>query len=488
MSTPPAEWRAPPAWVLDQILVPALEEGIAGGEIAVLHGHTPEQFVRHLRRIFTALLKLRHEGVPISFEVVAKELGMTQPQLKGWLGKIDDWNWLIDEVRLRESERGILPIEGSTMIVKGDPVSRKGASIFGSASRSIPRKVMAALAERGLAPSHNPSAHSTVTDCSAWLVEVAEAFTLALRVAPLTENTWFDPEKYERELGPEHRVVAEEVLHQTHGYYETSTRKIVGTEMLGSFLGSVSRLRGSAAGLIFESGCIPQGIWGRNELFIGSRLDQALAVERHGARALFDLARLSPYDQQARRRPDRKPWSGRLCVGEDDCLYSLEDNRPPRESWEMAWGAGVALGIADGRSEVEGIFRRANERAVQEASVDPDHANYAIAQARVGKAGTPVSGWPSVGLLVGSSGGSVPSGFSIPFGDIRQPSLQRTVIEMAESHLHHIGPDGPFMSELARCREAGIQGAQARIRSHLESLHGAILVTEILDLRACFYT
>lgn len=487
MSTQPAEWRAPPTWVLDQILIPAIEEGVAKGEIAVLNGLTQEQFVRHLRRIFAAALKLRREGVPINFEALAGELMMSQPKLKAWLGKIEDWNWLIDEVRLRESERGGLPIEGSTMIVKGDPVPRKGASIFGAASRSIPGNVMKAFAERGLAPAHNPSAHSTATDCSAWLVEVAEAFTLALRVEALTEKTWFHPERYELELSPEHRKVAEEVLFRTHGFYETSTRKIVGTEMLGSYLNSVTRLRGSAAGLTFESGCIPLGIWGKTELFIGSRLDQALAIERHGARAYFDLARLSPDDQRARRRPDRKPWSGHLSVGEVDCLFSLEDNRGPRESWEMAYGAGVALGIVDGRPEVEGIFRRANERAVREGSSDPDHANYAIAQARVGKAGTHPSGWPSVGFLVGSCGGAVPSGFSIPFGDVRQPSVQRKAIEMAESHLRRIGPDGPFTETIKRHREAGVQRAQARIRSQIQALHGLILAIEVLDLRARLY-
>jgi hypothetical protein len=479
--------------VIEKVLIPAIEEGIAKGEIAVLTGFTEEQFVRHLRRIFVAALKLRREGISLNFETLARELTspqqeMRQARLKAWLGKVEDWNWLIDEVRLRESDRGGLPIEGSTMILKGDPYAdHKGASIFGVASRSIPGNVMKALKERGLAPSHNPSAHSTATDCSAWLVEVAETFTLALRVEALTENTWFHPEKYERELGPEHRKVAEEVLHRTHGIYETSTRKVVGTEMLGSYLNSVTRLRGSAAGLTFESGCIPQGIWGKSELFIGSRLDQALAIETHGARALFDLARLSPDDQRARRRPDRKPWSGQLSVGEVDCLFSLDDNRRLRESWEMAYGAGVALGLADGRPEVEGIFRPANERAIREGSSDPDNANYAIAQARVGKAGTRQGNWPSVGFLVGSCGGAVPSGFSVPFGDIRQPLLQKKVIGMAESHLRRIGPEGQFSETIKRHREAGVQGAQARIRSHIQALHGLIMVIEVLDLRARLY-
>jgi hypothetical protein len=493
MSTQPAEWRAPPTWVIEKVLIPAIEAGIAKGEITVLNGSTQEQFIRQLRRIFVAALKLRREGIPLNFETLARELTspeqkMRQARLKAWLGKIEDWNWMIDDVRLRESDRGGLPIEGSTMILKGDAYpDHKGASIFGVASRSIPANVMKALKERGLAPIRNPSPHSTATDCSAWLVEVAEAFTLALRVEALTEDTWFHPEKYERELGPEHRKVAEEVLHRTHGFYETSTRKVVGTEMLGSYLNSVTRLRGSAAGLTFESGCIPQGIWGKSELFIGSRLDQALAIETHGARAFFDLARLSPDDQQARRRPDRKPWSGNLSVGEVDCLFSLEDNREPRERWEMAYGASVALGIVDGRPEVEGIFRPANERAVREGSSDPDNANYAIAQARVGKAGTRQGGWPSVGFLVGSCGGAVPSGFSIPFGDLRQPSLQRKAIEMAESHLRRVGPEGQFHETLERHRKAGVQGAQARIRSHIQALHGLILVTEILDLRARLY-
>lgn len=487
MSTRPAEWRAPPTWALDEILVPALQQGIAAGEITVPRGLEPAQFVRQLRRCFAAGLKLRHEAKPVSFEALERELGINQPQLKGWFGKIDSWNWLVDDLRFRPSVRGKLEVAGSTMILKGDPFPRKGSSIFATASRSIPGRVYKGLAEAGLAPAHNQSSHSTSTDCSVWLVEVADGFTIVLRVLPLPEDTWFDPEKYERDLGPEARAIAEDLLERTHGHYEVSTRKTVGVDAIESVLRSISRHRESAAGVVFESGCLPQGIGGRREKFVGSRLDQALAIEQHGARSFLDLARLPVDDPKSRRRPDRKPWSGRLSIGEDDCLFEQEGGVQTRQSWEMSWGAGVALGITPSDSAVEGIFRRANERAVREGSSDPGQANYAVAQVRVGKEGTPTSKWPSVGLLVGASGGAVPSGFSVPFADVRQISTQREVIKMAEEHVERVGRDGPFVAALERLRDAGVQGTQARIREHIESLNGLILSLDILDVRSRLY-
>jgi hypothetical protein len=487
MSGSPTEWRAPTGWAVEEILLPVLRQGIADGRIEKLRGLDPPGFVEELRRIFELALELRRAGLPIDPEGLAAGLDLSQAQLMTRLGRVGDWNRLVDEVRLRRTTRGALPLRGSILVLKGDPFLRTGANIFGVASRSIPGAVIGALAEEGLAPE-NASPNVTATENPAWLIEVGPGWSLALRIEPLPQDTWFDPERYEREFGTRERAIAEEELRRIHKYKPRSTRRIVGEDVFGSLFASIIRAGRTAAGVTVESGCLPHGVFGREELFIGSRLDQAMAIESHGARAFLDLARLSAGDPGTRRRPEGRPWSGYLGIGEATCVFDLEGGLGGvLQSWDMALAASAALGLAEGDPRSAGIFRPADRRMVAEACQAPGEVNYAVAQVGARKAGERGGHWRQVGLLVGSRAGMLPSGWSVPFADMRTPSNQREVIAMAEAHIARMGPDGAVAETMGRLRGAGVQGSQARTRPHVQALNGLIFATDILDLRSRLY-
>jgi len=408
---------------------------------------------------------------------------MSEASVRTLLEKIEDWNWLVDNLRFAASNKGSLDTSGSVLVMKSIPVGRSGSSIFGVASRSMPEGVFERLGAGGVAPAHNPSPNSLAVDCSVWLIEVAADWQFALRIEPLPEDTWFDPRRYDESQ----RTIAQEALADAHGLYTTSTKEIVRDDVLGSFLASAVDLQGGANGAVVESGCLQHGPLGVGEVFVGARLDEIRNVERAGARAFFDLARVPVRDPDARRRMPKDPWSGTVRMGEEDCTFEFDEMRL-RNRAEMTWAAQMELGLTPHRSELEGIFRPVGDRVLRRACPDPSGVRYVVSRAWVGKGDAPRSQRQEVGFLVRDYRGELGSGWSVPFDDILQPEAQVEVIRLAEDHLRRVGPRGEVAQTVGHLRNAGVQAGLTRGRQQIQAIHGMAMAADLLDTRARLYT
>jgi hypothetical protein len=476
--------RASPVWALDNILVPVLYQGLAEGTVIRPPAwNSAAELSQSLKLLFGYGIEFLREEIPLTLTNLGSRLRMPTPRVLSLLGAIKDWHWLIDHVRLVPSEHGSLGLSGNVMVVKSDPHVRSGASIFGVDSRSLPEVVMKRLREHGLAPSYNHPSNSIATDCSVWLVEIGDGWSLALRVEPLIERTWFDPESYETGLRP----YVEAVLEEVHGPYPASNLRVVRERLLDSYLGSVKEISGDASGLTFESGCLQHGELGKETSFVGGRLEQIMAVQGHGARPLFDLPRLPPHDPRVRGGKPWGAWSGTVTIGEEDCSFLLDDEDKPRSSWEMAWAAQMVLSSAEGPPHLRGIFRPASDRAVQKACEDPEQVRYVVAQAMVGKHGATRKQRVDTGFVVRDHRGEVSSGWSVPFGNVHNLTIQEEVISQGEGHLRRMAPDGEVENTMSYLRAAGVQENITRVLPQIQARHGLILTSDILNTRAALY-
>jgi hypothetical protein len=475
--------RGTPLWALDLILVPILEGGLREGHIRRLRGRSDAELVRELRRVFGCGIKLLRESRPINLPHLAGPLQLSQASVRTLLERIEDWNWLIDNLRFAASDRGQLDTSESVLVLKSMPVGRSGSSIFGVASRSMPEGIFDRLEAAGLAPPHNPSPNSLAIDCSVWLVEIAAQWQFALRVEPLPEGTWFDLRRYDEDQRP----IVQEALADAHGLYTTSTKEVVRDEVFGSFLASAVNLQGGADGAVIESGCLQHGPLGIDEVFVGARLDEIRNIERAGARAFLDLARVPVRDPDARRRMPKDPWSGTVRMGEEDCTFEFEKDRRPHDRAEMTWAAQMELGLTPRRSDLEGIFRPVSDRVLRLACPDPSGVRYVVSHAWVGKGDVPRSRRQQVGFLIRDYRGELGSGWSVPFDNILQPAAQVEAIKMAEDHLQRVGPRGEVIQTVEHLRGAGVQGGLTRGRLQIQAMHGMAMAADILDTRARLY-
>lgn len=473
-------WRGSAVWALDEILAPVLERGLREGHIACLRGRSDAEMMHELRRVFVCGIKLLREGQSISLAHIAGPTRLTEASLRTLLEKIEDWNWLVDNLRFAESSRGQLGTAESVFVLKSMPIGRSGSSIFGVASRSMPEGVFERLRAVGLAPPHNPSPNSIAIDCSAWLIEIAEEWQFALRIEPLLEGTWFDLDRYDADQRP----LAQQVLADAHGFYATATKEIIREDVLGSFFASAVDLQGDARGAVVESGCLQHGPLGRDEVYVGARLDEIQSVERSGARAFFDLARVPVHDRDARRRMPKDPWSGTVRMGDEDCTFEFEKDKRVRNRADMTWAAQMELGHTPRRADLEGIFRPVSDRVLRRACPNPSGVRYVVSRAWVGKGDAPRSRRQEVGFLVRDYRGELGSGWSVPFGDILQPQVQVEAIKMAEGHLVRVGRDGGVMQTVEHLRNAGVQGGLTRGRQQIRAMHGVAMSADILDTRA----
>ena len=301
-----------------------------------------------------------------------------------------------------------------------------------------------------------------------------------LRVEPLIERTWFDPESYEKGLRP----YAEAALEEMHGAYPASNQTVVRERVLDSFLGSVKELTGDAGGLTFESGCLQHGELGKEISFVGGRLDAIMSIQGHGARALLDLPRLSPHDRAARRGEPVDPWSGQVKIGDETCSFLLEGEDKPRSSRDMAWAAYMPLNSVENPPSLRGVFRPASDGAMQEACADRERTRYVFGQALVGKHGATRAQRVRVGFMIREYGGEVASGWSVPFGDVHTVATQIEAITQAEGHIKRMAPDGDFEQAVTYMRGAGVQEHITRVLPQIQARHGLILVSDILNTRA----
>ncbi len=473
--------RASPVWALENILMPVLERAITEGTVIRPSGWSSAvELTRSLELLFGYGIEYLREGAPLTLGNLARALRMPNARVQALLGAVADWHWLIDNVRLSPSDNGSLGTAGSVMVLKGSPHLRSGANIFGVASRSIPEVVMKELGEYGLAPASNPPANCTATDCAVWLVEIGDGWSLVLRVEPLIERTWFDPERYEKGLRP----YAKAALEGLHGSYPASNLTVLRERVLDSYLGSVKELTGDAGGLTFESGCLQHGELGKEVSYVGGRLEAITEIEGYGARALLDLPRLSPHDRSARRGDPVDPWSGQVKIGDEHCSFLLEGEDKPRSSREMAWAAYMPLHAVESPPSLRGVFRPASDRAMQEACADPERTRYVFGQAMVGKHGATRSQRVRVGFMIREYGGEVASGWSVPFGDVHTVAVQIEAIKQAEGHIKRMAPNGDFDQTVSYMRGAGIQESLVRVLPQIQARHGLILVSDILNTRA----
>lgn len=472
--------RASLVWALDSVLEPALQRGLAVGTITCSRSWSSQaELVNKLKLLFGHGVEFMQAGVPPTLENLAVVLKMKNANtVFRMLRAVNDWNWLIDNVRLSASDRGQLSVAGNAMVIRSDPHSRTGASIFGVASRSIPEAVMKRLAKNGVAPGYNAPSNTIATDCSVWLVEVGEGWSLVLRIEPLVERTWFDPASYDEQQRPH----AEAALSAIHGEYETSDMVVVRTSLIDSYLTSVKEIIGDASGLTYESGCLQRGEMGKRTAFVGGQLGQIMAVQAHGAHPFFDLARLQPHDPRARGGGPTDPWSGLVAIGEESCSFLLDREDKPRGSLEMAWGAKAAL-LSKGPDRVRGIFRPVNDKVVRDAGGDPTGTRYVVGQAKVGKHGAQLSERVQVGFLVREHRGEVSSGWSVPLEDIYDPTVQRRTIARAEAHCKRMDSKGEFRTALSHLRDAGVQQNKVRVLPQIRARNGLAMVADILSTR-----
>jgi hypothetical protein len=473
-----------PSWALESILLPSLEEGIESAKIArSRRWSSPEEQARALQVMFGFGMEFLRCGIEPTLERLAVAMHQSSASHAfRTLGAVKDWNWLIDRIRLRDSGRGRPNLADSALLIRSEPQLRRGASVFGVYSRSIPAAVMKALDEHDLAPAYNPPQNSMATDCSALLVEVAEDWRFALRVEPLAERTWFDLDCYDEAQRP----YAAEALRRIHGEYQACDMAVVRDSLIDSFLSSVQEIAGDASGLTYESGCLQQGEMGKRTAFVGGQLSNVMAIDRTGARPMLDLQRLGPHHPRARGGAPMDPWSGKVAIGGEDCSFLLEGENRPRSSHEMAWAAQTAL-LSKGPVELRGIFRPVDKTVIANAGYEPDDVRYVVARAGVGKHSAPASERVDVGFLVRDYRGEASGGWSITFGDLRNPGVQRAAIRQAEAHCKRMAPNGEYRQAISNLRNAGIQRNKARALPQIRARHGLILIADILNTRAALY-
>lgn len=475
--------QASPVWALNHILAPTVLLGLKEGTIVRPPAWEKDaDLVDSMKLLFGFHIVAVRNQEKLKLVELGSKLQMPTPQVLSLFGAVRDWRWLTDSLRFAQSNRGVLGLEESVLVLVGEPNLHSGANIFGVSSRSMPACVLRALAEQGMAPAYNPPANSTATDCSVWLVEVNPNWCMVWRVEPLPERTWFDPASYDEEQRP----FAEAALRAEHGVYTTSSARVIDEEIVTRLVDAMKRHGVDPAGLSIESGCLQHGPKGKETSFVGSHLEALQAIHSHGFRPFLDLQRGKAGGDIARGGSTCGPWTGKVAIGGKDCSFLL-DNDEVRNSGEMAWAAQMRLNSEDGPERLRGIFRQVRDNAVRMACDDPERVRYVVSQALVGKHGAPKEKRVKVGFLVREEQGGVSSGWSILGEDIHDEVVQYKAIAQAEKHLQRMGPRGPVLSKVKRARAAGIQTTGVRKLTQIQARHGAIIGADILNTRASQY-
>ncbi len=98
--------RGSPIWALDLILVPILEKGLQEGHVKRLRGRRDAETVRELRRVFGCGIILLREERSINLPHLAGPTQLSEASVRTLLERIEDWNWLVDNLRLAASDHG----------------------------------------------------------------------------------------------------------------------------------------------------------------------------------------------------------------------------------------------------------------------------------------------------------------------------------------------------------------------------------------------
>jgi hypothetical protein len=399
-------------------------------------------------------------------------------QIQEMLASVGDWRALIDGLRLRDSDRGRVPIEESVFTVKSAPWQASGPNVFPACSAAYPSQVEEELDRHGRLPPTKARAQGPAIDSSIYLVETGPNWTQVLRAEGMPEGTKWDPAQYDEDL----REVIEEALElQAGSDYVVSTDDILREAVLGSFFGNVKDAgRGTEVPRPIESGWLASGPRGENFRFLGGELSLIRFLQKLGVAPFFDLPRTlvdrRPYPRARRLVPT--PNLPTIPAG--DCSFVIADGREIPGA-RLPWAAETAFGSIAPTKETQGVFQVVSPTITAMGGGDPDSVEYAVANARVGKFNSHKRF--GAGLIV-RNGPEGLSGWGIPGWDLSKELSQRAAIEQAEKHMARMHPGGAFHQAVSYVQERGVQAMGISLSEHKLQRESLILAADILLARA----
>jgi hypothetical protein len=474
-------------WSIRALLVPQLRDLHHAGGISIPSRYSGEtDAVDALAIVFRAQMDLSVEGKRQTLNGLAAKTragtggsGYSVGQIQELLGSVGDWRGLLDRLRLRDSDRGRVPLERSVFTVKSASWQASGPNVFPACSEAFPSQVEEELERHDrLAPTKARN-HGPAIDSSTYLVETGErGWAQVLRAEGMPEGTKWDPAEYDEDLRD---AIKEALKLQAGSDYTVSTDKILHDVVLGSFFGSVKDAgRGLELPCPIESGWLASGSRGEAYRFLGGELAMIRFLQKLGLAPFFDLPRTLVDRRPFPRARRLVPTPHLPTISADNCSFVIEDGREIPGA-RLPWAAETAFGSIAPTRETQGVFKLLSPTITALGGADPDTAEYAIANAQVGKFKSDKRF--RAGLIV-RNGPAGLGGWGMPGRDFTDELAQREAIEQAESHIKRMGPNGEFQRAVAYVQDRGVQAMGITLSEHKHQRESLILAADVLLARA----
>ena len=476
-------------WAISSILGPELDELGRSGGISAPPGHTGiEEAIDSMTILFRSQLELLRRGRRQTIKALTTEsrnftsgAPFSSSKIHASLGSIVDWRGLIDDLRLRDSDHGRIPLGQSVITVKSAPWEASGSNVFPASSPAYPSEVEEELSRLGRLPATKARKNSAAVDSSIYLVETGpNGWTQVLRVEGMPEGTKWDPAEYDEDLRD---LVAGALELQAGGAYTVSTDEILQGAVLSFFESVRDAGRGAEMPRPVESGWLSSGPRSQSFRFLGGELEMIRLLQKMGTEPFFDLPRtlVNRRAYPRARQLTRTPMLPTIPAA--DCSFEIDDGRQI-PGVRLPWAAQVAFGSTPTK-DTQGVFQRVDATTTAMGGADPDTVEYAVANAKVGKLGA--SKRFRAGLIV-RNGPEGMSGWGVPSKDFRKQLRQREAIEQAERHVARMRPDGLFHRAVAYVQDLGVQTMGLTVSDHKLWRESLVLAADVLLARAHFHS
>ena len=472
-------------WSLDHVLEPCLRNLEARGEL-IRPSSCPDtsSHIDALKVLHRTQIDISLEGQRPNLSALLERAEFTQSELYQLFDSVRDWAYFGDDLWLRPSERGSVPLDGCVCVLKSVPRETSGGNVFATKSPAYPTQVVDALRELDLLPPKRAPINATGSESTAYLMVMSPAWAFARRVKSLPEGTFFDPQSYPEEI----REVARAALLERLGKYEVSTRAIVRDRMLGSLLRSIkAHGRASELPLRVESGLLRVGTRGVDFRFAGSDLELILHVEELHGIPFFDLPRAYPKTRRPRERHRQPDLDAPFRIKGEACSFLFGDDVELAPDW-IAYVAQGELGHFPLKRRLRGLFRIFSPTVVALGGADADSVEYLYAVTRVGRPKARPDKRVRIGILMRSVGGALTHGWGVRTNLHADDELaQRKLVEQAERHVHRMKPGGQFDQAVDDLRAAGVQKLGIELPVRRTQREGLIMNADVLAKRAVLH-
>jgi hypothetical protein len=468
-------------WAIRSILKPQLRDQLRSGSFTrPARFDSNEEAIDALAELVDTQLTLSLEGRKQTMGALATGANESAPQIREILAALGDWDELVDGLRMRRSDRGVVPFSKSVFVVKTAPHDASGPRVFPACSNAFPVQVEEVLARHGLLPEQPARRQSPATDSSAYLMEIGPLITQAMRVKGLPEKTQWDDSEEERYPAAIRAEIKEALELAAGGPYTVDTDTILREEVFDPFFERLAT-HGREAELPrpIESGWITFGPKGFEYRFLGGELWIMRYLQKKGVVPFLDLPRAMVKKRPFQGARNSVPVPN-VPAAKEECIFEKIPDGRKLPGLMLGWAAGVTFGSIPGTPGTQDFFRMVKETTVQMAGGDIDNVEYAVTNARVGKPDS--NKRTRVGLIMRNDSGSL-SGWGIPGYDFDKDIIRRIAIEQAEHHIRRMSPEGEFQREVEHLQRLGVQTMGILLASQRAQREGLILSGEGLRKR-----